>query len=152
MLEKLFQIKVFTAPYLIAFAFLFASNNLASQVISISDSLFLESLRTELNLNATQQSAIDSLIISTSAELIEIDKESQRVARSSASQEERDSVMTDLRERKKSIKESRELSIRLLLTAEQLTAYDDKIKPGKPSVIHMGINHDRSNCNVCIPK
>ncbi len=123
-----------------------------AQVISASDSLLLESLKTELKLNNTQQTAIDSIIYSSSAELLDIDKESQRAARSSLPQEEQDRLMTELRERKKSIKESRHLSIRLVLNVDQITLYDDNIKPGKPAVLHMGINHDRANCNVCIPK
>ncbi len=89
---------------------------------------------------------------SYATELTMIEKENQRNSRSSVSQVEKDSIQTQLLEKKKLLKNSRELNLRSLFTTEQSIIYDTKIKPGKPAVIHMGINHDRVNCTVCIPK
>ncbi len=122
------------------------------QQLSSADSLYFLNVRTELALSENQTIKMDSVMKSCALELTVIEKENQRNSRSSVSQVEKDSIQSQLLESKKQLKNSRELALRALFTADQILIYDTKIKPGKPAVIHMGINHDRVNCTVCVPK
>lgn len=124
----------------------------ASAQLSPADSSYAANLKNELTLADVQVLAIDSILKVHDGEIILLDKETQRIARSSMAQEEKESQQSNVREKKKLSKENRDLSIQLLLTSEQRKIYDLKIKPQKPSVLHMGMNHDRANCTVCIPK
>lgn len=121
-------------------------------VVSIQDSVLMANMHSQLNLSADQIKIIDRIIAKDSEEIDLLDKEHQKIARSEAQSEERDQKLAAIREKKKNLKEMRELNIRLALTPEQWTIYQEKIKPGAPAVIHMGMNHDRSTCKVCIPK
>ena len=147
-LKELSLIKFLSLPVLIVLC----SFDLMCQQLSSSDSLYAINVRTELALSQNQIFKMDSIMRSFANELVSIEKENQRNSRSSISQVEKDSIQTQLLENKKQIKSAREISIRSLFTPEQNILYDTKIKPGKPAVIHMGINHDRVNCTVCLPK
>ncbi len=122
-----------------------------AQTTNPTDVQYLLNLKTELSLNNEQFDAVDSIYYSASSQMTLIDKEIQSISRSEMADEERNSKIRDLNGTKKTIRDSRDLSVELLLTDEQKKIYREKIKPAKPSVIHMGMNHDRANCNVCIP-
>jgi hypothetical protein len=122
-----------------------------AQTTKPSDVQYLLQLKSELALNDIQFNAMDTLFFQTSEQISAIDKEIQSISRSSLPEEERMAQVRDLNSKKKTIRESRDFTVELMLMPEQLTIYKEKIKPAKPSVIHMGINHDRSDCNVCIP-
>jgi len=53
-----------------------------------------------------------------------------------------------LNQKKKDIRDMRELDVRLQLNPAQLKIYDEKIKPVKPQVLHFGL-HNRADCKVC---
>ena len=120
--------------------------------LNATDSLHLALLNHELLLNPSQTAAIDSLLRSTSSSIVSLDKEIARISRSDLDEATKTQQLTVLKEKKKLLKEDRELSIQLLLNSDQRKIYDEKIKPAKPAVLHMGMNHDRANCNVCLPK
>lgn len=107
-------------------------------------------LKTELKLDSTQWVKVDSIYAAASIELRNTDKEVQSLSRKSIPQEEKDRMMSELTEHKKNIRQNRESNLLLLLTPDQSKIYFEKIKPSKPSVLHMGMNHDRINCNVCV--
>jgi hypothetical protein len=124
----------------------------AQSRLSPADSTHLQILVRELSLSETQTEQADSILRFTSARLTSIDKELVQVSRSSLSVEEKEAKQSVLKEKKKTEKENRDLSIVLLLTPEQRTIYDSKIKPAKPGVLHMGMNHDRAQCGICVVK
>lgn len=122
-----------------------------SQTINPTEVQYLLNLKSELSLTNEQFDDADSIYFSASQQIIILDKEIQSISRSDLNDEERSSKIRDLNGQKKTIRESRDLSVQLLLNEEQQKIYLEKIKPAKPAVIHMGMNHDRANCNVCIP-
>jgi len=122
-----------------------------AQTSNHADVQFLLNLKSELSLDDEQFNTIDSLFYSAGLQITAIDKEIQSISRSNLDQEHRTNSIRDLNGKKKTIRESRDFSMMLLLNEEQKRIYSEKIKPAKPSVIHMGMNHDRANCNVCIP-
>jgi hypothetical protein len=81
-----------------------------------------------------------------------IDKELSRVSRSDISEEERSRAQAELRNKKKTARDNRDFAAQFLLTPQQRITYNDKIKPAPPAILHMGMNHDRANCNVCVTK
>lgn len=115
-----------------------------------SDSTYLFRLKTELLLSEQQYKSIDSCYKATALQLADIEKELQALARKDTPDTEKDVLRTSLNAKKKELKVRREEFLLSLLSAEQYTLYKEKIKPDKPPVLHMGINHDRLNCNVCI--
>jgi hypothetical protein len=134
-------------------AFLMMQQSAHSQSkLSPADSSHSALLKQELTLSPIQVQQMDSILRSTAEKIITIDKELIQISRSNQSQDEKDKKQADLREQKRNAKESRDLSILLLLTSEQRAIYDTKIKPSKPGVLHMGMNHDRAQCEICIVK
>ena len=55
-----------------------------------------------------------------------------------------------LRMRRKSMSKEREERILQELSSEQQKVYLERIAPNKPQVLHMGLKHDKINCNVCV--
>ena len=51
---------------------------------------------------------------------------------------------------KKEMRQQKEDQIIALLSAPQIEIYHQSIAPQKPSVLHMGLKHDRANCIVCV--
>ncbi len=122
----------------------------SAQNIQPTDSLFLDKIRTELQLPSALQDQIDSIYKMPIARLQQIDKEMNRLARTDIPQTEKDARFVELRAEKKALKEDRDLSILRLLTPEQQEIYSTKVVPAKPAVLHMGSNHDRASCTVCV--
>jgi len=122
-----------------------------AQTTNPTEVQYLLNLKSELNLNNKQFDDADSIVFSASQQITALDKTIQSISRSDMNEDERSSKIRDLNGQKKTIRESRDLSVQLLLNEEQKKIYLEKIKPSKPAVIHMGMNHDRANCNVCIP-
>jgi hypothetical protein len=120
------------------------------QNLSASDSLFFQNLERELQPSVTLTHQIDSIYRIPILRLQQIDKEINRISRTDTPQAEKDKIFKNLRLEKSQLKEERELSILLLLTSEQQVIYKEKVLPTKPAVLHMGSNHDRASCTVCI--
>jgi hypothetical protein len=121
-----------------------------AQNLSLSDSLFFQNLQRELQPSVTLKHQIDSIYRIPLLRLQQIDKEINRISRTDIPQAEKDNIFKNLRLEKSQLKEERELSILLLLSSEQQVIYKEKILPTKPAVLHMGSNHDRASCTVCI--
>jgi len=134
-----------------AFILLFAAGTCHAQLTS-SDSLFILQLNKTCELNALQLSAVDTLMKSTALQLKQLDKEMSKVSRSALSDEEKNMRQTEIRKQKKDALEGRDMAIAFLLDDGQRRIFLEKVKPSKPAVLHMGMNHDRANCNVCVAK
>jgi len=120
--------------------------------LSASDSLFMSKLQRTCELNSIQISAVDTLMKSTAIQLKQFDKELSKVSRSSLSDEEKSTRQNEIRKQKKDATEGRDMAIAFLLDNRQRRIFNEQIKPSKPAVLHMGMNHDRANCNVCVIK
>jgi hypothetical protein len=55
-----------------------------------------------------------------------------------------------LRKKKKDLSKEREENILAELNTEQQNIYIAKVSPNKPQVLHMGLKHDKINCNICV--
>jgi hypothetical protein len=120
--------------------------------LSAGDSLFVSQLNRSCELNAIQISAVDTLMKSTATRLKQLDKELSKVSRSSMSDEEKSARQSEIRQQKKDALEGRDMAIVFLLDDRQRKIFNEQVKPSKPAVLHMGMNHDRANCNVCVVK
>jgi hypothetical protein len=118
--------------------------------LSTSDSLFIRQLNKTCELNAFQCSAVDTLMKSTAMQLKQLDKELSKVSRSSISDEEKSLQQNEIRKQKKDALDGRDMAISFLLDDRQRRIFNEQVKPSKPAVLHMGMNHDRANCNVCV--
>ena len=121
-----------------------------SAQLSAGDSLFISQLNAACNLNALQLSTVDTLMKSTALQLKQLDKELSKVSRASISDEQKKSRQSEIRNQKKEIIDGRDMAIVFLLDDRQRSIFFEKVKPSKPAVLHMGMNHDRANCNVCV--
>ena len=120
--------------------------------LTASDSLFINQLNRTCELNAFQLSAVDTLMKSTAVQLKQLDKEMSKVSRSSISDDEKNTRQNEIRKQKKDALEGRDMAIAFMLDDRQRRIFNEQIKPSKPAVLHMGMNHDRANCNVCVVK
>ena len=120
--------------------------------LTASDSLFIHQLNRTCELNAFQLSAVDTLMKSTAVQLKQLDKEMSKVSRSSISDDEKNTRQNEIRKQKKDALEGRDMAIAFMLDDRQRRIFNEQIKPSKPAVLHMGMNHDRANCNVCVVK
>jgi len=120
--------------------------------LSAGDSLFITQLNRSCELNTFQISAVDTLMKSTAIELKQLDKELIKVSRSSLSEDEKNTRQNEIRKQKKDALEGRDMAIGFLLDERQRKIFNEQVKPSKPAVLHMGMNHDRANCNVCVAK
>jgi hypothetical protein len=117
-----------------------------------SDTTAWQPLQAALQLNDMQWIFVDSMYRSADAAIRACDKEISRIARSASDSTTRQESISNLKVRKQTIRDERDAAIEWILTAEQRTAFRQYTQPGKPAVIHMGMNHDRASCAVCIPK
>ena len=140
---------MFVRSLIAAVILLFIAKFSCAQLTS-SDSLFITQLNRTCELNAFQQSAVDTLMKSTAIQLKQFDKELSRVSRSSMSENEKSIRQHEIRKQKKDALEGRDMAIAFLLDDRQRAIFLEQVKPQKPAVLHMGMNHDRANCNVCV--
>ena len=118
--------------------------------LTASDSLFINQLNRTCELNAFQLSAVDTLMKSTAIQLKQLDKEMSKVSRSALTDEEKNTRQNEIRKQKKDALEGRDMAIGFMLDDRQRKIFFEQVKPSKPAVLHMGMNHDRANCNVCV--
>ena len=118
--------------------------------LSSSDSLFINQLNRTCELNAFQLSAVDTLMKSTAIQLKQLDKEMSKVSRSALTDDEKNTRQNEIRKQKKDALEGRDMAIGFMLDDRQRKIFFEQVKPSKPAVLHMGMNHDRANCNVCV--
>jgi septal ring factor EnvC (AmiA/AmiB activator) len=110
---------------------------------------FLVRIKSELNLSAEQYTAVEKIYTDKQKELDACDKSIKEFEQTLDNEQELQMKVSSLNQKKKDIREMRELDVKLQLTTEQLKIYEEKIKPAKPQVLHFGI-HDRANCKVCV--
>ncbi len=128
---------------------LFALSLSVSAQLSEKDSRFLSTVRDTLQLSTDQNSRLERVYLDCQKELDKLQNEVDSLEKFEESESLLNLKVNVLNQKKKDVKEQRELDLRAILTVEQKEIYDAKIKPQKPKVLHFGI-HDRAKCNVCI--
>ncbi|MDZ4751474.1 MAG: hypothetical protein SGI87_07675 [Flavobacteriales bacterium] len=109
---------------------------------------FLAKLNTELNLTSVQFAAIEKIYNSKQLELNACDSSIKVFEKTLDDEVQLQTKVSALNQKKKDIRDMRELDVRLQLNPAQLKIYDEKIKPVKPQVLHFGL-HNRADCKVC---
>jgi len=137
------------SKYILSIVAVLCNLHAASQELSARDSRFIDQLRTELALDSVQQKAVDTLFWNSHLDMNVVAHEVDSLERADISEEILNLKIAVLNQKKKDIREYRELGLMDVLTREQQTIYSKRIKPSKPQVLHFGI-HDRAKCNVCI--
>ena len=137
---------------LIAVLVVLCSFNSGLAQLTASDSLFLVQLKISCELNTFQSATADTIVTSTAIQLKQLDKELSKVSRSTLSEDEKVSRQNEIRKQKKEALEGRDMAIGFILDDRQRKIFLEQVKPTKPAVLHMGMNHDRANCNVCVAK
>jgi hypothetical protein len=148
-LSRFDRFMILLSKYIFCIVILICNLHAASQQLSDRDARFVNQLQTELALDSIQRPQVDSLFWNSHMELNVVSHEVDSLERSTISEEELNLRIAVLNQKKKDIREYRELDLLDILTLEQQTLYTEKIKPAKPQVLHFGI-HDRAKCNVCI--
>ncbi len=135
---------------LIAFLIIVFNNAIQAQSsLSEKDQRFLSKLSSELKLEEMQVKEITSLYQVAQIELDSLQKEIKHIEKTEDDEKMVNLKVNVLNQKKKDVKEFRELELKLLLSPDQIVAYERDIKPQKPKVLHFGI-HDRAKCQVCI--
>ena len=137
------------SKYILSIVAVLCNLHASSQELSARDSRFIDQLRTELALDSVQQKAVDTLFWNSHLDMNVVAHEVDSLERADISEEILNLKIAVLNQKKKDIREFRELGLMDVLTREQQTIYSKRIKPSKPQVLHFGI-HDRAKCNVCI--
>ena len=137
------------SKYILSIVAVLCNLHASSQELSARDSRFIDQLRTELALDSVQQKAVDTLFWNSNLDMNVVAHEVDSLERADISEEILNLKIAVLNQKKKDIREFRELGLMDVLTREQQTIYSKRIKPSKPQVLHFGI-HDRAKCNVCI--
>ncbi|NNE54797.1 MAG: hypothetical protein HKN32_02160 [Flavobacteriales bacterium] len=134
----------------IVFVCLLTGNLLAKsqQDIPERDIRFIETLQSELQLTEGQRLTVDSIYVCNQKELSILQHEIDSLERSEITEKELNLKIAVLNQKKKDVREFREMELLDVFTVEQQTVYREKIKPAKPQVLHFGI-HNRADCNVC---
>lgn len=122
---------------------------LAFAQITEQDQRTLSRIKSELGLSQKQNLSLDSLYAKKQTEIDALDKQIKILQQSAEDGATLSTKVSVLQQKKKDIKNMREIELELILSAAQRLVYQEKIKPQKPQVLHYGMNHDRASCNVC---
>lgn len=120
----------------------------AQSELSEQDQKFIERMRVELSLDSAQLSAVKLHFAKADSTVRDADKHVKDLQTSSLPEEQISAKVVEWNAKKKSARESRDLDVQLLLSAEQKAIYETKLKPAKPQVLHFGM-HNRADCQVC---
>ena len=128
----------------------FFCNNSASFQTNLTgpDKSYRELLTKELNLTDTQENLMDSIFEHYQVELLEIKTERDSIESWVDDESQIVKEIDVLNKKKRELTDDRDTAIKGQLTETQLTIFNEKIRPNKPSVLHFGI-HNRADCTIC---
>lgn len=130
------------------YVLLLASLGTSAQMTE-QDKHVLIRIKKELQLTDIQLYQVDQLFQSTQHQLDSIQQRINELQLSSEDGATLSTKLSVLQQKKKDLKQDRELGLATLLSGEQNKSYQSTIKPVKPNVLHFGVNHDRAACIVC---
>ena len=125
--------------------FLFSQNELQPEHV-----LWLSRCDSILTLNDQQNLSIYSILLDFQLKLQNWELRKKENNQSDIGPAEWEKNDIRLQAEKKEIRQQKEDQIIALLNEQQKEKYYLTIAPNKPSVLHMGLKHDRANCIVCV--
>jgi hypothetical protein len=111
---------------------------------------WLNKLDSVLTLTENQRIAIEGIYLKSEVERSSIELSLLELQREPMDPMEWEIKDNALRKKKKDLSKEREEKILAELNTEQQNIYIAKVSPNKPQVLHMGLKHDKINCNICV--
>lgn len=108
----------------------------------------LKTLEQSLSPDNITKSKLDAIVRNAANQIAALEQDKLQIQRDS---DDEDMILTQIKVKNqeiKDIREERDLQIQSILNPEQLSIYNEKIKPDKPQVLHFGL-HNRADCKVC---
>jgi hypothetical protein len=103
-----------------------------------------------LQLQPSQKQNLTQILLQFQSDIARWEKRKQEMATSQLSNDEWEKQDAQLQSERKELRNRKEESIIQSLDENQKQIYYSKISPAKPSVLHMGLKHDRANCTICV--
>jgi len=123
---------------------------LGQQNIQPEQAQWLQQCDSILSLNEAQHQSILKILIDFQVKAADWENRKLDNNRSDRDPIEWEKTDLQLQAEKKEMRQQKEDQIIALLSAPQIEIYHQSIAPQKPSVLHMGLKHDRANCIVCV--
>lgn len=120
----------------------------AQTSLTAADSSFLARTKSLLQLSPQQVRFADSLFLAKGAALKQVENELFRLQRSNLPEDSIATYSTVLANKRKDLRNTRDMELRFALTPDQQITFDQQIKATKPQVLHFGV-HNRADCVVC---
>lgn len=120
----------------------------AQSPLTAADSSFLARTKTLVQLSPSQIRFADSLFFSKGEALKQLETELFTLQRSNLPEDSIATYSSVLANKRKDLRNTRDLELRLALTPEQQIIFDNQLKTSKPQVLHFGV-HNRADCVVC---
>ncbi len=111
---------------------------------------WLNKLDSVLTLTENQRIALEGIYLKCEVEKSSIELSLLELQREPMDPMEWEIKDNALRKKKKDLSKEREERILAELNTEQQNIYIAKVSPNKPQVLHMGLKHDKINCNICV--
>jgi phosphopentomutase len=111
---------------------------------------WLNSMDSLLSLTENQRIALEGIYLKCEVERSSIELSLLELQREPMDPMEWEIKDNALRKKKKDLSKEREEKILAELNTEQQNIYIAKVSPNKPQVLHMGLKHDKINCNICV--
>lgn len=99
-------------------------------------------------MNPWQAALADSIFWKAGTELQAVETELLALASSNLPEDSIQVRMINANARRKDLRTRRDMELQWILTPEQRTVFDQKLKTSKPKVLHFGV-HNRAECEVC---
>jgi hypothetical protein len=123
---------------------------LGQQNLQPEQAQWLQQCDSILTLSEAQHQSILQILIDFQAKATEWENRKLDNNRSDRDPIEWEKTDLQLQAEKKEMRKQKEDQIIAVLSPPQIEIYHQSIAPQKPSVLHMGLKHDRANCIVCV--
>jgi hypothetical protein len=117
--------------------------------LPLSDTHYIEVLGDKLSLTGDQKEKVLRLYLDSQQVIDSLDNQIALARGADLTALLPGQSISDLHQKKKDVREIRDLGIVSILTEDQRNKYEQDVRPARPQVLHFGMTHDRMNCNVC---
>ncbi len=122
-----------------------------TSTLSASTQRWIHKTDSLLKLSTYQKDQVTKIWLNYESAMLALEKEKQDLAQNqSLSTEQWEMRDAEIGNLKKESKRIREEQLDALWDEKQRIIYQQQIVPSKSPVGHMGIKHDRANCNICV--
>ena len=122
-----------------------------TSTLSASTQRWIHKADSVLKLSTYQKDQVAKIWLAYESEILTLEKEKLELAQNQTlSPEQWEMRDSEIGNKKKESKRIREEQLDALWDEKQRIIYQQQIVPSKSPVGHMGIKHDRANCNICV--